>query len=992
MTDTAATFEVELVTTDGARSSRPLTTAVELGREAMWQVDDPSVSRRHLRLEPTPVGVVVEDLGSSNGTSINGRRITSATVVGPGDTVTFGTATLAVTVTASEPPPAPGPISAPVTAPPPVPAPPSEPAPAPAPASTPSHRPGIDELDTLATDAAIIRFRSGTVGESLAPSVAKAVVVARRRLAGLGSEPWGVVPHICLVDPFPDPHQPDQLVTSGAVVNADRHEIWAAVTVDTPPEPPERYLARYFGASLPAAADLGLLLDGFALHLAGLDPDEELRNHNLPPLSAADPDLAAMMATSFVGFLVRREPKDGRGAFLRFVSSARPGGRDVAAREVYGDGLARLEQNWRSDMARGPVKAKPRAFIAMALREMRPHVLKQVEIALYMLIGLGFTTVFPFVFRELVDVAIPSGQWSQVTTLLGMLAVALAVSLLASLRRSYLAAYVSASVITTLRARMFERLQRLSPGWFQRREQGDVLSRFLSDVGQVESGFSAVLRDGAFQLLSLIVSMVVLVALHPMLALIVIAGVPIIAFIYSRMSDGALKRSMAVQEQSGALLNVLSENYSAQPVVKAFALEAREISRFGRSSQRLFDANLRLSLFGGVFGLSVNGVVTTLRLVVLAVGVWMIFEGRLTIGGLVAFMGVMGEVLGPVGSLTGVGQQLQASTGALARVNEVLEADLDVPDADDAPPLARFGSEIRFDDVTFAYTPGGAPVIQNLSCVIPAGSKVAFVGPSGAGKSSVLNLLNRFYDPASGSILVDGRDIRTAPLASLRGQLGVVFQDNFLFDITVRENLRLARPDATDAEIEAAATAAAIHDTIVALPDGYDTLVGERGGRLSGGQRQRLAIARAILRNPAILVLDEATSALDARTERQIAATLDELGQGRTTVAVTHRLASVVEYDQVFVLVDGRLAEQGTHPELLAMGGVYAHLWSEQTGITVEEEPPAAPVLGEGLVLRATMGPAGLAPMAAASSGRAEAHVPDVEDIRRTLGPVPRAN
>lgn len=983
MSTPVATFEVVVVTAEGARSSRPLTAAVELGREAMWAVDDPSVSRRHLRLEPTPVGVVVEDLGSSNGTMVNGRRITSATVVGPGDTVNFGAASLSVTSATPAPPTQPPLPTEPPAAP-------VEPPPAPVVVSA---RPGIDELESLATTAAVIRFRAGTIGETLAPEVAKAVVTARQRLAGLGSEPWGIVPHICLVDPFPDPHDPDKVVRSGAVVNADRHEIWVAVTPDASPEPPERYLARYFGASLPAAADLGLLLDGFALHLAGFDPDDDLRGHDLPPMNSADPDVATMMATSFVAFLIRREHKNGHGAFLRFVSSTRPGGREVAAREVYGDGFARLEQHWRADMARGPVKAKPRAFIGMALREMRPHLLRQVEIAIYMLMGLGFTTVFPFVFRELVDSAIPSGEWSQVTTLLGLLAIALAVSLLAGLRRSYLSAYVSTSVIITLRTRMFERLQKLSPGWFHRREQGDVLSRFLSDVGEVESGFSAVLRDGAFQALSLVVSMVVLVALHPVLAIIVISGVPIIAFIYLKMSDGALKRSMAVQEQSGALLNVLSENYAAQPVVKAFALEAREIGRFGRASQRLFDSNLRLSLFGGVFGLSVNGVVTALRLVVLAVGVWMIFDGRLTIGGLVAFMGVMGEVLGPVGSLTSVGQQLQASTGALARVNEILEAELDVPDAVDAPPLAPLSSEIRFDDVTFSYTPGAPPVISNLSCVIPAGSKVAFVGPSGAGKSSVLNLLIRFYDPSSGAVLIDGRDIRTTPMASLRSQMGIVFQDNFLFDITVRENLRLARPDATDEEIEEAARAAAIHDTIVALPDGYDTLVGERGGRLSGGQRQRLAIARAILSDPRILVLDEATSALDPRTERQIAATLDELGEGRTTVAVTHRLASVVDYDQVFVLVDGRLVEQGTHDELLAQGGVYAHLWSEQSGAPEEAEATTAPIPGEGLVLRATIGPGGLASMDPTTAGRGtKATVPDVEDIRRTLGPMPRAN
>ncbi|MFP3905729.1 MAG: ABC transporter transmembrane domain-containing protein [Acidimicrobiales bacterium] len=963
-----APVELEVRAADGSRSTRSLDAAVEVGREAAWVLDDPAVSRRHLRLEPSPAGLIATDLGSANGTVVNGRPLNAPTVLAPGDVLELGSTVL--TVLAPAPAPAPGPPPpappAPQTSPPPPPAqeppvappppppaespqpppppaepPPHAPPPTPPPAAEPTHRPALDELATLATDAATVRYRPGSLGETLAPQVAKDLVRARANLAGLGSEPWGVIPQVCLVDPFPDPAQPGEVVTSGAVIDPERNEIWVAVTSDRSPETPERYLARFFGASLPAGDELGLFLDGFGLHLAGVDPDDQLGGHELPPIEMADDDLAAMMATSLVAFMIRRAGKDGRATFLRFLAQTRPGGRENAAREVFGEGLARMEQQWRSELARGKVKAQPRAFLAMAVREMRPYWTKQVEIAVYMLIGLGFTTVFPFVFRELVDNAIPSGEWSEVSSLLGLLGVVLVVSLLAGLRRSYLSAYVSTSVITNLRTRMFEKLQRLSPGWFHRREQGDVLSRFLSDVGEVESGFSAALRDGAFQLVSLLVSAAVLLTLHPMLGLVVLAGVPIVAFIYTRMADGALKRSMAVQEQSGALLNVLSENYSAQPVIKAFALEAREITRFGRSSTRLFDSNLRLALFGGLFGLSVNGVVAVLRLVVLGLGVWMIFEGQLTIGGLVAFMGVMGEVIGPVGQLTGVGQQLQSATGALARVNEILEADLDVPDAADAVELPRITSEIRFDDVSFSYTAGGAPVIEGLSCVIPAGAKVAFVGPSGAGKSSVLNLLMRFYDVDSGSITVDGHDIRNVSLASLRRQMGVVFQENFLFDITVRENLRLGRPDATDAEIEEAAKAAAIHDTIMELPNGYDTLVGERGGRLSGGQRQRVAIARAIVRNPAILVLDEATSALDPRTERQIAATLEELSEGRTTVAVTHRLASVVDYDQVFVLVDGQLAEQGTHSELLARGGVYSSLWAEQTGTA--PEAPAAP-------------------------------------------------
>ncbi|MFA5565536.1 MAG: ABC transporter transmembrane domain-containing protein [Acidimicrobiia bacterium] len=905
---TASSFRINIEGPDGSRQSLELNTALEFGREATVVIFDPLVSRRHLRLEPTPAGVIVEDLGSSNGTILNGVRLRSATVLGAGDWLQIGRTRIVISAEQPNAVPDETNVSTPLEA---------------------ANRPALDELVTLETDAAFIRYRAASYAETIVAELAKSVTLARRRLANLGSEPWGVKPQICFVDPFPDPSNPNELVTSGAVIVAERDEVWVAVTSERSPEAPERYLARLFGAQLPAADELGLLLDGYGLYLAGLRPDDELRESEVPPISAADPDQAVILAASFVGYLIKRENQQ---AFLRFLAAARLGNRDEASRAVFGEGLAKLEQNWRQNLAREQVKAKPRAFFRLAARELRPYWAKQIEVAIYMLMGLAFTAAFPFVFRSLVDDAIPNGDWNKVTTLLGGLAVVLAISQVASLRRSYLSTYMSVAVVNSIRERMFARLQALSPGWYHRQEAGDVMSRFFSDVSQVESGFSAVLRDGAFELLSLVVSAVVLLSLNPLLALIVLAGVPAVAVIYSRMASGALSRSMAVQEQSGSVLNVLSENYNAQPVVKVFGLEQREVSRFQAVSKRLFDSMLRLSLFGGIFSLTVNSVVMVLRLVVLALGAWLILEGRFSIGGLVAFMGLMGEVLGPIGSLTGVGQQMQASTGALARVEEVLNAEIDVPNsptAADVPPLT---GEIRFTNVKFSYVPGEAPVLDNFSCVIPAGTKVAFVGPSGAGKSSVLNLLMRFYDVDEGSITIDGRDIREITLASLRQQMGVVLQESFLFDTTIRENLRMGRLNAAEADLVSAAEAAAIHETILNLPGGYDTLVGERGGRLSGGQRQRLAIARALVRDPAILILDEATSALDPRTERQIAATLDEVGRSRTTVAVTHRLASVANYDQIFVLSQGRLVEQGTHQELQAAKGVYAELWAEQSG------------------------------------------------------------
>jgi ABC-type multidrug transport system ATPase subunit len=273
-------------------------------------------------------------------------------------------------------------------------------------------------------------------------------------------------------------------------------------------------------------------------------------------------------------------------------------------------------------------------------------------------------------------------------------------------------------------------------------------------------------------------------------------------------------------------------------------------------------------------------------------------------------------------------------------VEEVLLAQPEIADSPQAAPLPRLRREIQLSGLSFGYR-HDRPVLIEVDAVIAAGEKVAFVGPTGAGKSSLLQLLMRFYDPSAGAVLFDGRDVRTAGMASLRSQIGMVFQETFLFDGSVRENIGLGSPGAAAEQIVAAAQAAQLHEFVSTLPHGYDTPVGERGVRLSGGQRQRLAIARALVRDPAVLLLDEATSALDPRTERMITDTLEAAGEGRTTIAVTHRLTSVVSYDRIFVLDEGRIVEEGKHEELLAHGGVYAELWAEQSGGATAVDPGA---------------------------------------------------
>ena len=905
-----------------------ITAPTEVGRECDGVLlTDPMASRRHLLLTPGPAGLRLEDLGSSNGTKVNGTRVTGPVEVREGDVIAVGVGGTAIEVVtvgsdAIEPEPAE----------------PAEPPEVPDAASEPvpdavGGRPELAALESIEVGGCAVRFRAGTAGATAAKGFASACATARSRLAGIGSEPWGTTVQLCLVDPFPDPDRPGEVMTGGTIVDADRAEVWMVVTAESPPEPPERPLALLFGAVLPAADILRPLLEGYAFHVAGLgDPDEHLRGVELPPLGGVDvdADLAAAMKLSFVRYLLGLAGPDG----FRQLLAAGPGRLGTVAEEIYGSTLAGLEEAWRQSLAGRAPMMRTRQFLGLALRYIRPHLRREAEMAVYMVLGLAFTMVFPFVFRNLIDRAIPSGRFGQVAELLGLLGVAFAISLLADLRRAYLAAYVSGSIVRELRVEMFDKLQRLGAGWFGAHQQGDVLSRLFSDVSALETGLSGTLRNGLFQLLSLVVSSVVLLVLNPLLGVIVLFGAPLVGLVYRTMSAGAQQRSIAVQEQLSSLLALSAENYGAQPVVKAFALEAREKLRFGRASDRLFLAERRLSLFGGLFGLSVNMIVTALRIGVLALGAWLILHGHLTIGGLVAFMSLMGEALSPVTVLTGIGQQIQASTGALTRINVILDAEPDVVDDEAAAPLAPLAREIRLAGVGFSYSPERRTLDQ-LDVTIPRGSRVAFVGPTGAGKSSALQLLMRFYDPDEGAVLFDDRDVRDAPVESLRAQLGVVFQDTFLFDTTIRENIAMGRPGATDQEVEDAARAAEVHDFIIGLPRSYDTLVGERGSRLSGGQRQRIAIARALVRDPAVILLDEATSALDPRTERLINDTLERVASGRTTIAVTHRLTSITDFDRIFVLVEGRLAEAGTHDELVARAGVYASLWSEQTGAAV---------------------------------------------------------
>ncbi len=955
--------------------------SAEIGRHGDdIRLVDPTVSRKHVRLEVRADGIAVTDLNSTYGTYVRGHKVTTPVLLQDGERIIVGETTVtllgAADATGADRPsfgsgPAPmpsygvpvppsaalvtgqyqaqslqlggdggaaAPGGSPATPSPPIGADPT------APTLPAGGRPTSDGLASLDADgAAIIRYRPGSAGERVAKAVAARVKKARRRLEGFGSEGWGTVPTICLVDPFPDP-ETGALITDGTVVDGERNEIWMVVTPEAPPEPPERALAMLFGAALPGAAELDVLLEGYGLWLARTPrPDEQLAGMQIVPPQMAEGESRSLLALSFVYFLLDRERED---ALRRVLGTAQPGRVDDAFQEHYGLSVTSLLQLWMDKVSGSGPPVKTGQFLRLAVRYIRPYKLKMGEVFVYMLFALAFTTVFPFVTKMLFDDALSpnrlssgTAEFGEAARLLAALGIAFLISLGAGLRQAYVSAWISGAVVRDIRSHMFEKLQSLSTGWYHRRQQGDVLTRLFNDVIVLEQGLSATLRDGFFQALSLVVSAIVMMTLDPYLGVIVLIGAPLVGIVYKSMANGAQERGMAVQQDTGSLTSIAGENYNAEPVVKLFGLQQREIGRFQQMSERLFRSERRLNLFGGLFGLSVNTIVTILRLAVLALGVWRILQGNLTVGGLIAFLGVMGEVLAPVTMLTSVGQQVQQSTGALFRIEEILQADPELVEPPDAVTIGPLSQAITLEGVDFSYS-SERQILTGVDATILAGQRTAFVGASGSGKSTIFQLLMRLYDPDEGTVRFDGVDARQATVASLRGQLGVVFQDNFLFDTTLRENIALGKPGASDDEIVAAARAAEVHDFIEQLPRGYDTTVGERGGMLSGGQRQRVAIARALIRNPRILLLDEATSALDPKTERAISGTLARVAQGRTTVAITHRLTSITGYDMIFVIDGGRIAERGNHHDLVAAGGIYARLWAEQTGQAVPQAQP----------------------------------------------------
>jgi len=571
-----------------------------------------------------------------------------------------------------------------------------------------------------------------------------------------------------------------------------------------------------------------------------------------------------------------------------------------------------------------------------------------IAIAAALFLESAFGVFVPVAFGRLIDEVIPQRDTGGLTVLLVILGVGAVIVAAGGVFRDYLYARVQSGVLRDMRVGMFAHLQRLSLDYFARTHPGDILTRFSGDVATLDNALMAAPPWVLLPLFDVALATAVLFWLDWRLALVAMLIWPA-AFVGPRVfGTRAMQASDARKRDEADALSAVHENVAAQPTVRVFLLANNALRSFAGRVEQLAGSSLRLTFLSAMVERSAGIGVSVLRVVVLGVGALMAFRGTITLGVLAGFQAVF---LSLSASLSWIAMYLPTvvqAGGSMRRVQELLDAAPDPVGEADGPPHLRMHNDLEFRDVTFEYTSGRA-ALSALTLRIPCGISAAIVGPSGSGKSTLLSLMLRLHDPTSGSVCVDGRDLRAGSLASWREQIGVVSQDSFLFSASVRENIRVGRAGATDADVEAAARAAEIHEFIISMPNGYETMVGEGGMRLSGGQRQRLAIARALVRDPGILVLDEATSALDTTTESAVNATLRRMTASRTVISVTHRLSAAAECDRIFVIDRGRLAEEGSHAELVARRGVYASLWEKQRGFLAAGEGSRVLVTPEGL-------------------------------------------
>jgi ATP-binding cassette subfamily B protein len=537
----------------------------------------------------------------------------------------------------------------------------------------------------------------------------------------------------------------------------------------------------------------------------------------------------------------------------------------------------------------------------------RRHASSLFLLALGVVAETGYNVVFPLSMKYLIDDALVGRNYAALIRILIVLGVLAVVISGVAIAVEYLNARLAAAVVREIRHALFDRLQSLTMRFYRDNSAGEILSRFSTDLGEVESAVRYWVENLAKPGLELAIAVALLFWLNGPLALAALLIWPLTMAGPRVFSPRAVRATYRKKQLEADTLSVIQENVLAQPVVRVFGLQRVAKSWFKRRSGPLAETSARVNFLTAMVERSVATAVLLLHLVIFGFGAWLAFHKRITIGTLVTFEGVFWDLSYNIGYVSQFLPEAMQAAGSIRHMEELFEEEPEIEDKAGASALPRLRREIVFDDVSFGYAEGETH-LKRVSFRIASGSKVAIVGPSGSGKSTVLNLLLRLYEPAAGAIRIDGHDLRQVTRESLLGQIGVVFQESFLFHTSMRENIRLGKAGASDEEVEAAARAAEIHEFIVGLPNGYETDAGERGGQMSGGQRQRIAIARALVRDPAILLLDEATSALDPTTEAAILATLRRASEGRTVISVTHRASAAADADLVLRMANGRVA------------------------------------------------------------------------------------
>ena len=597
------------------------------------------------------------------------------------------------------------------------------------------------------------------------------------------------------------------------------------------------------------------------------------------------------------------------------------------------------------DLPRVPLS---KAQLRRVTRYFTPYWLQWIAIIVCIAATSGLGVLPPLVVRGILDDAIPDENARLLQLLVGALVAITIVSGLIGVLQSWLSTKVGQGIMFDLRNHLYRHLQRQSLGFYTTERAGEIVSRINNDVGAVQHVATSMVVSIVSNILTLVATLIVIFTLNPWLALLAVAVVP--TFYLPTRIVGRIRHRLSrqTQEQYAEMVAFMEErlNIGGMLLSKIFGQTTADADDFRQRNRGVADLNVRQAMAGRWLFMSLSVFSVAGPALIYLYGGYQAIRGDLSIGTLIAFVAYLTNLYRPMGQLANVYVDLQGALAIFERIFDYLDRTPDVEDKPDAVALEQVRGDIRLENVSFSYprspyaaivngdtpTPKPRPALEEITFEIGAGERVALVGPSGAGKTTITYLLPRFYDPTEGRILLDGHDLREIKQESLRAHFGVVTQDTFLFHTTVRENLLYARPEATDEEMFSAARSANIHDFISGLPEGYETVVGERGFRLSGGEKQRLAMARALLKDPRILILDEATSHLDATSEHLIQEALEVLLNGRTSVIIAHRLSTILTADKIVVLDSGRVVQVGSHAELLAQEGLYAELFDRQFG------------------------------------------------------------